>query len=95
MSARDICDFRVDSVLSHATDTDEQLEERRRNFDDYKRKADQKLKKEAARLEDALRRQSGDRDDLMNFRQERGGLEAEARVRLKPSSLAACFLTLF
>ena len=74
------------SRVSHLqAETDDQLAERRRNFDRYKREAEQKLLREERKLQDVLEDLENARASLMSLRQERGGLEAEKKVRFRCS----------
>ncbi|OCB89866.1 hypothetical protein A7U60_g2895 [Sanghuangporus baumii] len=72
----------LEDALEHVkeiSESDEQLAERRRNFDRYKREAEQKLSREERRLQDVLEDLENARASLMSLRQERGGLEAERK----------------
>lgn len=64
-------------------ETDEQLAERRRNSDHYKKEAEQKLRQEEDRLEEEINELEDARNLLSQLQQERGGLEAEKRVSIK------------
>lgn len=74
------CLLRIATISIILTETDEQLAERRRNSDRYKKEADQKLNREEQRLQDAVEDLETARATLMSLRQERGGLEAEKKV---------------
>lgn len=66
-----------------SAESDEQLAERRRNSDRYKKEAEQKLMREERRLQDTLEDLDTARATLMSLQQERGGLEAEKKVRFQ------------
>ena len=75
-------ELQVKIILNNLSESDEQLAERRRNFDRYKREAEQKLAREERRLQDALEDLETARASLMSLQQERGGLEAEKKVHI-------------
>ena len=62
-------------------ETDEELAEKRKNFDQHKEEADKKYRRQKARLQDAGEELESLRKSLMELRQQRGELEAEAKVR--------------
>ena len=68
------------NILIPASETDEELAERRKNFDKYKKESEKKLREQKTRLQDTLEEVESLRRSLMQLRQERGRLEAEAKV---------------
>ena len=67
--------------MTRVIETDEELAERRRNFDQYKKDAEKKHREHKTHLQDTIEELESLRRSLMQYRQERGKLEAEAKVR--------------
>ncbi|KAI5117920.1 hypothetical protein M0805_001999 [Coniferiporia weirii] len=72
----------LEDAMEHVKEmpeTDEQLAERRRNSDRYRKEAEQKLKVDERRLHDTLDELENARRSLLSLQQERGSLDAEKK----------------